>query len=323
MKSKLVRNFVIICSLALLVICLVIVILVKTFNSNEVFLTIVPKSYCYVSKTNEEKDIELYVYISNKKSFVTKVDKVMHSYIRSCDRADELLINCESIIDLNTKVKINNKSYYLYNFIFNVPLKSSEEYDLSIPHAIISMDFPEDTVEFNIGSFYFYKIPYFGDNEGNISVSRIKGIVNNVGLNKSLVGVEIGFRNLTKNEITIKNIELLDKTVYASKNEIIELNEEISSNEQISKLLGYDYDINDGTYLDECDLKISGYETIDFLVPLKYQESYVMNSVAFKIVYELDNNIYTFYTDNICLFNDINYFVDESKLEVISYDFNY
>ena len=83
MRSKIVRRFVIICALTVLVISIIIVVLVKTFNSNEVFLTIVPKSYCYVSENSNSENIELYVYVSNKKSFLTKKDNVMHSYIQS------------------------------------------------------------------------------------------------------------------------------------------------------------------------------------------------------------------------------------------------
>ena len=321
MRSKLVRNFVIIIALALLVSGIVVFIVIKTLNSNEVFLTIVPKSYCYVSLNNEEKEIELMVYVSDKKSFVTKEEKVIHSYIESYDRIDKLLINLVGIKDLNTKVYINNRNYYLYSYKYEVPVKAEEEYELSIPNAIVIMDFPEDEVKLNIGSFYFQKVPYYGDKESNLSVSRVKGIVNYVDNNKTLVGVLLGFRNLSTRNIYIKNIEIIDKTVYPAMNEAIVKKEEFGYSDSISKILGYDYDYYKGEENNNCNFLVKGEEILEIVVPLKYKSNYIIDNISFKISYEIDGELFTFYSDKINMFNDMNVYIDESKLEVISYDF--
>lgn len=292
-----------------------------TRKKDEFFLTTIPKSYCLVTDTALEKEVEAMLYVSNKKSFVTDIKKISSAYISSRNRLDKLKVDLKSITDCNTSSIIKSKEYFLYSYVFTLPIIDATDYDLSINDAIIILEYFNEEIEIKLGSFYFYKIPYFGDKYENMSISKLKGIVNYVNGNKTLVGIVLGINNKTNNDLTISDIELLDKSVKVSMEEVQELVGDAQSSDDISSLLGYDYDlyeIENGNNT----ITIEKKEVAYFIVPIKYLNNYIIDSAAIKINYMLGDDTFYYYLDNIKLFTDFNMIIDEGNLEVLSYNGN-
>ena len=74
----------------------VITLAIINMKKNEFFLTTIPKSYCYVLDNSSEKELEAYVYVSSKDSFVTDISKCNNAYIQSRNRMDKLKLNLKT-----------------------------------------------------------------------------------------------------------------------------------------------------------------------------------------------------------------------------------
>lgn len=303
-------------------IVVVTIISVFTKKKEEFYLTIVPKSYCFVTDNKVDKELEAMVYVTNKESFITDKDQITNAYIESRNRLDKLKIYLKSISDCNITKVINKKIYYLFSFVFTLPQVDATNYDLCINDAILLLECINDEIEIKLGSFYYYKIPYFGDESENLSISKLKGIVNYVNANKTLVGLVLGLRNNSKDDITITSIDIFDKTIHPSMSDIKLIDDDVSSSDNLSGLLGYEYNIYKEEDKEAKDIVIYKDETVNYLIPLKYINDYIIDSASMVINYQVNNKDYSYYLDNITLFTDFNLTIDESKLEVLTYNGN-
>lgn len=298
------------------------IISILTKKKEDFYLTTIPKSYCFVTDNKTSKELEAMVYVTTKSSFITDQEKITNAYIESRNRLDKLKIYLKSISDCNISKVINKKIYYLFSFVFTLPQVDATNYDLCINDAILLLECINDEIEIKLGSFYYYKIPYFGDESENLSISKLKGIVNYVNANKTLVGLVLGLRNNSKDDIKITSIEIFDKTIYPSMGDVKLVDEDVSSSDNLSGLLGYDYNIYKEEDKLEKEIVIYKDEVVNYLIPLKYNKDYIIDSASMVINYKLNNKEYSYYLDNITLFTDFNLTIDESMLEVLTYNGN-
>ena len=128
-------------------------------KEDEVSLTTVKKSYCYISDSSQTQDFIVDMYVSSKRSFITNNDNLSECYLK--DNDNELEVKINEIVQNGDILKINDKKYYLYQFYFTIPLITDTDCEFSFLDAKLSLNYPDELVEINIGSFYYLKVRYY------------------------------------------------------------------------------------------------------------------------------------------------------------------
>lgn len=274
----------------------------------------IKKTYNFVDTYDEIGSFDVELYISNKNNFLIERKSIGNCYIKS--EEEKLEIKLLNILDKEEVLKINGDSYYLYKFKFTIPFQTETDIEFSFQNAFLEMNYPEDIIEINIGSFYYLKVEKLGDSYDKLLLPKIRPIVNVVNNNKTLVGLNISFENLKRDEITITNVKLLTANAVFSSNEYLEVVEDYSSSENINNILGYNYNFN---YLEENDISFKVTETSDLVFPVKYKNNYTIDKAGLLIEYKVNGNLYKNYINEFLFFSSTNYNMNETNYEVYSY----
>lgn len=316
----------------LLIICIVSIcglVLISLFHDNSTyFVTTVPKAYSFVSTYYDSDELEIILYVSDKKSVFTNTEAINNCYITDNENHNSIKIDLKEIKDLSYSEKIKNQKFYLFSYLFDIKQFVLDEFEVSINNAILSIETEAQNFNINIGSFYYYKLPYFGDENQNLSISKLVPILSNLKGNKTLGAINLKITNHCNKDIEIVSLKLFDCNVYPAINDIIITKEEVNTKLSLSSILGYNYELTSDIYNDNIDLSlvITSNDVIELVVPLKYFNSYNINTLGFKIEYRIignnDNNIYPFYYDDFVYFTSNNYFIDEDTLQIDCYERN-
>lgn len=294
-------------------------------NGDEILsLTTIPKSYSFVSTYYENDNIEVLLYLSNKKSIITNQEAITNCYITDKERYNSIKIELIEINDLNYIEKIKNQNFFLYSFCFDIKSIVNEEYEFEINDAILSLDTEEQTFNINLGSFYYYKLPYYGDYYQNISISKLVPVISSIYGNDTIGALNIKIKNNVYSDIQITNIKLLNNNIYPSYDDLIILEEEINTQMTLSSILGYNYDIKSEIYIEnrKMNLNINKSEDIEIILPLKYINNYNINRLGFIIDYTVidTNQSYSLYYDDFIFFSNSDLFVNEEELIINTYE---
>lgn len=314
------KKYIILCSLLFSLVIFLLIVFVST--SNDTFkITTIKKAYNLVSAYDEEESMEVGVLVNSKKTHSTNTKYISSALIESKTKGDCLNLELVSITDEDTSYVIENEKYYLYMFNFNIPFKTSEDFSLEIENAVLKLNYSLSTISLDIGSFSYYKVPYIGDKDNNISISKLKPLVNERNKNKTLVGIQLGIKNEQENEITIRRIVPLDLNITFSPLEIKEVNEVYESSSDIKRLLGYDYVLeNKEIMMDEIDLKILPESQKILIIPIKYINDYSISKVGFYIEYECNGKKGVYYFDNFLFFTSS--LINIDSLHIMTYENN-
>lgn len=313
-------------SILLLMICLVIISLVN--NNTSFLVTTIPKSYSFVSTYYDSDNLEVLLYISDKNNPLVNKDLIDNCYITDNENFNSLKIDLIEINDLNYSEKIKNDKYYLFSFVFNIKQFVLEEFELSINNAILSIETNDQNYNINLGSFYYYKLPYYGDKYQNISISKLVPVLAEINGNKTLGAINIKISNLINKDIEIIEVKLLDNNVFPSNEDILITKEEINNQLSLSSILGYNYEILADIYygFDDLSIKISRNEAIECVIPLKYLNSYSINSLGFILKYRIIGNdnkeVFSFYYDDFIYFTSSDLIINEDELIINRYEKN-
>ena len=309
-----------------IVIALLIAVIVSIALHVDTFeVMTIPRSYSYVSTYSDSDTMDVLVYVSSKNSYLTRKESVENCYIKAKDNHDEMKIELLDISDCDMKTKVYNHNFYLYKFSFDITFSVTSEYELSINDAILTMDYGGRKVNLTLGSFYYYKLPYYGDNTNDLIITSLKPVLGYIGENRTTYGIKIGLRNNGRDKINISNIKLLDPNIYASLDEVIKINESSNSYETMTSILGYNYshkgDINqNGSLMISLDSK----EEIEIIVPIKYLNDYPINTFGFIVSYKeasSDEEI-RYYYDDFTYFNSFKEIIDERMVVITKYENN-
>ena len=320
MKKRVIISTIVFVVVSILIVCFSLYMT----RGNVFHVTTIKKTYSLVSPYKEEDSFEVLLYVSDKKAYVVNEDKIGECVITDREENNVIEVDIISITDKFEAMKINNEKYFLYSFIFKVDLKTDSDLRLEINDAILLMKYPNndnDIVEVEIGNFYYYKIPYYGDEKENLVVSKIKPLVNYVGYNKSLAGIDFEFYNQINKDIIIDKIEILNKDVVIGKNDICIIDEQFSSGDNIDHILGYNYDFyNNVSNNENYDIVIKPGELVEILFPLKYQEEIIVDQLGLIINYSINGEKYKVYYDDFVFFKQTSIKIDASKLEIKTYE---
>lgn len=282
----------------------------------------IPRSYSYVSTYSDQDEMDVYVYVSTKNSYLTKKEYVSNAFICSNKTGDILNVKLLDITDCENKKKIYNHNFYLFKFSFDISFNTTTEYELSIKDAILTLDYNSKEVNLELGSFYYYKMPYYGDSTNHLTVTSLKPILGYIEENRTVSGFRIGLRNNSSKKIRIVDVKLLDPNIYPSLREVKIVDDE-NGIETMSSILGYNYNLKSKEVeTSDFDLEINKNDNIDIVIPIKYIEDYPINSFGFIISYIEDGSeeVIKYYYDDFIFFNSIQETYEESKLKISTYD---
>lgn len=295
-----------------IVICFVIINIKQ--NSKAFKVLSIQKTYNYVNTYDEIGELDIDLYINNKNAFILERKSAGNCYLKS--ENESLEIKLLNIIDKDESIKFNGESYYLYKFKFNIPLKTDSDIEFSFLNANLEMNYPEEVIELNIGSFYYLKVKSIGDSQNKLLLPKIRPIVNSINNNKTLVGLNIAFENLKDDEITITNVKLLTANSVLSSEEYLEIEEDYSSSESINTILGYNYDLE---YLEESNITFKVDDSKEFIFPVKYKNNYIIDKAGILIEYKVNGNLYRYYINEFLFFSATKFNINESNYKVNSY----
>lgn len=277
----------------------VVIIIAIAFKPQKMIeLTTFPQAYNIVSLVDEQDQLAIDLYINHKDSYLINHDNISHAYLLD-KQNNQLKLKIVRIDATGEYLNTNHKKYYGYQFHFEIPINATSELTFTMEEANLILEYIQGTnIDIRIGSFCYYKVLKFGGDE--ITINKLKGVVNEIDGKKTLVGLGIGIKNHLSEHTIIKKIIPLDVNVFVSYQDYQEIkNFEPTSN--ISELLGYHYDVNFQEKSDCLNLEID--DEGFYLFPLKYTNTITINKLGFIVEYEVDKEIKRLYYDDFTFFN--------------------
>ncbi len=300
----------------------VLIIIIRTSDNENIQLTTFKKSYSVVTdNSSPQESLEVLIYISDKDTAFTKESTFKSTAL--CDKTQNnyLSMSLEKITDMKYSQQIKKNKFHMFSYIFSISFDTNDLFEFDLEEAYLELKNLDNTYLIGIGSFYYYKVPYYGAKH-NLSISQLKPIVNKISMNNSLVGIILEINNQTLEQVTIKNIKVLKSGINVSNKDIKKTTNDYNSNVLISDILGYSYnyhDTNDVTniiYEDE----INPNQKQKYIIPLKYHNDYLINSLGLVIEYEIKNKEGCFYLDEFTFFQDNLIMAQEKDIEIYTYD---
>lgn len=298
-------------------------VIFSLINTNQtIMITAIQKSYSCVSTYEENDTFEVILYLSNKRSSITNKKMINNCYISDENTLDQIKLELLEIQDLKYNEKIKNQNFHLFSYVFEIKSFVDEEYELNFNKATLLFETSDNSYNIKLGSFYYYKMPFYGDNEHYISISKLSPILEKVKGNKTIVALNMIISNDSKNDIEIINVKLLNSIVYPSLEEIL-IEKNINIQKSLSSLLGYNYQLfNDIVEEEFVDLEIKKNSGIEILIPLKYRDYYNINTIGFVLNYQIkgENDIHKYYFDDFIFFTSNNIIVNEDEMVISRYE---
>lgn len=298
-------------------------IIIKSNNNQNIQVTTFKKSYSIITDNSADKEIlEVLFYISDKDTGFTKEDTFKSVAICDKYKNNYLLIDLEKITDMNYSQQIKNNKFHMYSYIFAISLDTNDTFEFDLQEAYVELKDIDNTYLIEIGSFYYYKVPYYGTKH-NLSISKLKPIVNQIAMNKSLVGLIIEINNQTLEEVKITNIKLLKSGINVSYKDVKSITGEYNSNMLMSDILGYDYSYYENTtdVINVINVNaVKRNQKEQYIIPLKYHNNYLINSIGLIIEYEIKNEKGYYYLDEFTFFQDNIIMAQEEDVEIYTYD---
>ena len=268
------RNKIIGISIGISVIFILVIIIIKQVPRT-IELTTFEKAYNIVQLSDEEV-VEVPIYINYFDSYLVKKDNLANANINNNE--DNLSFTVEDIINIEDITYLKNKKFYKYIFKLKPNIKLENDFILEMSNSYLELNYEQGVnVKICIGSFSYY---YYSTSDSTLSVKQLKGLINTYE-DKTLVGVLIGLKTSSNEEVRIKNIISLDLNVKASLDEIV-LNKEFNQGDSINDLLGYD----PFTQKESKNLNLVVEKEVSLFIPLKYQKNVLLNKLGFLIEYE-------------------------------------
>ncbi len=312
------KKRIIIISLLITIVITILTCILLVMNREKDFeIVVIKKTYNYVDTFDETGEFTVDIYVSSDNAFITEIKSVGNCYL-SCED-EKLEVKLVSIIDKDKTLKLDGKSYYLYQYKFNIVFMTESEIEFNFLNAYLEMDFPEQLININIGSFYYLKVESLKDEGNKLLFSKIRPIVNVINNNKTLVGINIKVENLTNEKIEICNIKLLSSSASLSGLEVVYTDEEYDSNTSINNILGYGYDYK---YQEDKKVSFNVEESKDVVIPIKYKNNYVLDKAGLYIEYKVNGKMYKYYINEFLFFSSTTLNINNTNLEMYHYENN-
>jgi len=299
-------------------------ILVACSNVDNLVLSIMPKSYYIVEEQYQNQSFDVEIFSNLDKSFFSDIVQIEEVYIK--DQAESNLIELElkSINKERSKIEINGKKHYIFifNFCVNTNINSTEPFE--IKESFLSLEYLNGKIlDLKIGNFTYTRVTHIGSSNDDISVSHILGVKNTINQIDTLAGIEFELENRSSSTIRLNSVNSLDRNISFSLRNTISPSVVESPKQDVSDILSKDYDFFSDEQFLNLDYYIASGETLSFFIPIKYDELYKTNKLAFIINFEKQGLPGKIIFDNFLFFRDFSISLSEkSMIESYLYDFN-
>lgn len=266
-------------------------------------LTTFERAYNMVQQSEEEV-IEIPLYINYADSYLVKKDNITNAVIKNDDASLAFAI---SKIEQEDEVYLKSKKFYKYIFTLTPNITLEDDFKLEILNSILELSYVQGVkVSVNIGSFSYY---FYNNDDTALSIKQLKGLVNTYE-DKTLVGITLGLKNNTNDNIKLKNIIALDANVNAELGEI-KLNKEFNQGDSIDEILGYIYNPYSSSKGETIEIEIENDNDINIFIPLKYKQNILLNKLGFLIEYEMNNQVKYLCIDDFMFFETSLYSINK------------
>lgn len=296
---------------------LIIVFLISIFitiklsqKEKELVFTTIKKSYNYVSLIDQEEEIVFLIAFNQKDSFLTNKNVITSCYLTDEEENNTRQLLLEKI-EYFRNINIKDETYNEYKYSFKFKIKANEEEEYILDEAYLLFNLVEEkAVKIKIGDFNYYKVNKIQDNK-EIRISKIKGIVNNIEERKRVVALNIKIENESNEEVKINKIKIFNNNISINGQKSIICNFEINHNSNINE------HITDYNYLEQSqnnvNFSINSKEDLNLLMPIVYKKNIVANSFGFQIDYTIKGKEEIYVFDDFLYFDNLNYEEQELK----------
>lgn len=287
-------------------------------------LSITPKSYYIVEEKYQDQDLEIEIFANLGKSFFSDITQIDEVYLKDKTESNVVKLDLNQINKDSSKIKINDKKYYIFTFNFFINTNINSPEPLEIKDAYISLEYYNGrNLELKIGNFTYTRVKHIGIPDDDITVNHLLGLKNTINQIDTLAGVEIKIENRSTSVIKLVGIESFDKNINFSLRNIVTPSSIESPKQNIEEILNKKYDFFNSESPLVLDYYINSNEVFSFFVPIKYDKLYKTNKLAFKICFEKQGINKEIIFDNFLFFRDFTLSTSEkSMIERYFYDFN-
>lgn len=297
-----------------LIMIFILVIVKVSKRENILSITTIKRSYGMVTLTEKSEEIVVPLFFTVKDNYYVNIKNICEVMIIDKNEENGLKVELIEIVDVKEEITLVDKLFYCYSF----KLKVNSDINYSLKEAYLKIIYLCDEIKINIGSFDFQVVEKFGGDE-LITISNLKGIINERNKEKDIYGLCIGVKNKTSDNVKIVGIEVLNRNYKTSETEIKEIDYIPDFTDEVSDILGYEYNYFEIKEVDSLSIYIDGNEQKILFIPLKKVGNFSSNLFGIMIEVETDGvkkNIY---------YDDFLFFTSKEKLsyedfEVISYE---
>lgn len=296
----------------LLTIALITTIVLINKKKEIITLTTFPEAYCFVSEYQETEDFEIGIIVDSKDAYFTNLDNIAACSLSDSKDECELQLHLLSIEKSEEQLEIDKKTFYRYQFHFAIDFFTEDNFVLEMEEAILKLNLVQSEIlKLHIGSFSLYKIPNY--ERDDLTISRLKGVVNTVNGEKTLVALAMEIRNISNDAISIRGLQPLALNTMSEENYLVD-NLSFHSGMQLDTLL------TNATFVDEEHILGVG-ECQSFLFPLSYQKPVILNRIGFRIDYLKGSQEKYLYFNEFTFYNTYHYSETALiKLEYYTYE---
>lgn len=255
--------------LAVLVVCVFIVLLILQIRNSKklIFLSVIDH-YSYVLAGEEDVMEPLTFTIKCSRNDTMYFDKSLINTVYLYDQTtqDSYQVLIDEINLQEDKFYYQNDGYYDYQLKIKIPFKTSSQIQLT--NFYLRLEYQNDEkLNFKMGSlaFIFDNDSY----QNNFLISNLKGIINEINNQKTLVGINLKIES-KQEMLTLNSIETISSKVKTNLQETKIISSELNFNDDITEILGKDYDLFKPNNQDELNLVLNN--NTNLFVPLIYNE---------------------------------------------------
>ena len=285
------------------VICLAIVVIIFIwyFNNQLIKVTTIKESYSMLTSVNKKPSLSVNLYVNQKDSYITNIDKISSCYIHSYNNDDIYQVVIDDISIIN-QTSIKKENYYVYNYKLSFKVDLLD--DVIIKEAYLVLNYNNSkSLDIMIGSISIYNGEIKNDSE--VYLSCMKAITSKA--NNQIAIEAIVLRLNSKCPVTINSIECLDCNLVTKKmmqcsyddtNSLTDINNLVSINE------------------------VSFDGNIELVIKIDYLYKYEINNFPLKINYTINEKLESVFIDNFTFFINNERSVKISDLTIYEFEYN-
>ena len=241
--------------LSILLIFFSVILMTKT--KEPFVITTSPQVHSY-KFTSDTESFHIKLLVNEKDSYYIQKESVDKLQLSFDDQTIPLRIqdirvyesNDQFLVDLSVQIAFHSNDYLI-------------EYD----HAYLDITYTnKNAISLYIGEFNYL---FQSTNTNDLDFINLSATYQEVDGVNTVSGIVIDLVNKTENNIIIKDIDILSKTVHINNDYITEVFTEVDSFKQIDELLDLEYSFFDYER-DDLNLYLQAHETKKLLAPLVY-----------------------------------------------------